>query len=144
MSEVIEADVLIVGQGAAAYAAGLYSARYQVKTVVAAEQFGGETAIGGVIENYPGTGDIDGFALMLKFKEQVDKLEVPTLNSNVASVSKNGNRFKVELEDGTIVDPCRDTRCRQGTQEAGPATRRRVDGQGGLILLDMRRTAVPQ
>jgi thioredoxin reductase (NADPH) len=104
MSEAIEADVLIAGQGAAAYAAGLYSARYQVKTVVAAEQFGGETAIGGVIENYPGTGDIDGFDLMLKFKEQVDKLDVPTLNSNVASVSKSGGRFKVELEDGTIVN----------------------------------------
>ncbi len=104
MSEVREADVLIAGQGAAAYAAGLYSARYQVDTVIAAEQFGGETAIGGVIENYPGTGDIDGFELMMKFKEQVDKLEVPTLNSNVASVSKDGDRFKVELEDGTIVN----------------------------------------
>lgn len=104
MSEVVEADVLIAGQGAAAYAAGLYSARYQVKTVVAADQFGGETAIGGTIENYPGAGDIDGFDLMLKFKEQVDKLEVPTLNSNVASVSKTGDRFKVELEDGTIVN----------------------------------------
>lgn len=104
MSEVREADVLIAGQGAAAYAAALYSARYQVNTVIAAEQFGGETAIGGMIENYPGTGDIDGFDLMLKFKEQVDKLEVPTLNSNVISASKEGDHFRVELEDGTVVN----------------------------------------
>lgn len=104
MSEVREADVLIAGQGAAAFAAALYSARYQVNTVIAAEQFGGETAIGGMIENYPGTGDIDGFELMMKFKEQVDKLEVPTLNSNVIGVRKEGDRFRVELEDGAVIN----------------------------------------
>lgn len=43
-------DVLIAGQGAAAFSAGLYSVRYQMKTVVVGEQFGGETAIGGLIE----------------------------------------------------------------------------------------------
>jgi thioredoxin reductase (NADPH) len=104
MSEVREADVLIAGQGAAAFSAALYAARYQMKTVIAAEQFGGETAIGGTIENYPGAGDIDGFDLMLKFKEQVDKLEVPTLNSNVKTVSRDGDWFKVELDDGTAVN----------------------------------------
>jgi thioredoxin reductase (NADPH) len=103
MSKVREADILIAGQGAAAYSAALYAARYQMDTVIAAEQFGGETAIGGVIENYPGAGDIDGFELMLKFKEQVDKLKVPTVNSNVKSVGKDGDRFKVELEDGTVI-----------------------------------------
>jgi thioredoxin reductase (NADPH) len=103
MSKVREADILIAGEGAAAYSAALYAARYQMATVIAAEQFGGETAIGGVIENYPGAGDIDGFELMLKFKEQVDKLKVPTVNSNVKSVKKDGDRFKVELEDGTVI-----------------------------------------
>ena len=103
MTEVKEADILIAGQGAAAYAAALYAARYQMNTLIAAEQFGGETAIGGLIENYPGAGEIDGFDLMLKFKEQVDRLEVPTLNSNVKSVKKDGDRFRAELEDGTVV-----------------------------------------
>lgn len=104
MSEVREADLLIAGQGAAAFAAGLYAARYQMDVVIAAEQFGGETAIGGMIENYPGTGDIDGFELMMKFKEQVDKLEVPTMNSNVVGAKKDGDRFRVELEDGSVVN----------------------------------------
>lgn len=104
MTEARKADVLIAGQGAAAFAAGLYAARYQMDVVIAAEMFGGETAIGGMIENYPGTGDIDGFELMMKFKEQVDNLDVPTLNSNVASARKEGDRFRVELEDGTVVD----------------------------------------
>lgn len=101
-------DVLIAGQGAAAFAAGLYSARYQLKTIIASESFGGETAIGGLIENYPGTPDIDGFDLMLKFKEQVDKLEVPTLNQNLTSVvTREDGRFICTLgddEDAETVD----------------------------------------
>jgi thioredoxin reductase (NADPH) len=104
MSEVKQVDVLIGGQGAAAFAAGLYSSRYQVDTVIAGEQFGGETAIGGTIENYPGQPDIDGFDLMMKFKEQVDKLETPTAYSNLKTISKNGDVFRVVLDDDTEID----------------------------------------
>ena len=104
MSEVKQVDVLIAGQGAAAFAAGLYSSRYQVETLIAGEQFGGETAIGGMIENYPGQPDMDGFDLMMKFKEQVDKLETPTEHSNVTAVEKNGDVYRATLENGTQVD----------------------------------------
>jgi len=104
MSEVKQVDVLIGGQGAAAFAAGLYASRYQVDTLIAGEQFGGETAIGGTIENYPGQPDIDGFDLMMKFKEQVDKLETPTTYSNLKTISKNGDVFRVVLDDDTEID----------------------------------------
>ena len=82
-------DVLIAGQGAAAFSAGLYSVRYQMKTVVVGEQFGGETAIGGLIENYPGQPDIDGFDLMMKFKEQVENLETEIVSSDLKFVKNN-------------------------------------------------------
>ena len=104
MNEAKQIDVLIAGQGAAAFAAGLYSSRYQVDTLIASEQFGGETAIGGTIENYPGQPDIDGFDLMMKFKEQVDTLETPTAYSNLKSVTKNGDMFRAVLDDGTEID----------------------------------------
>jgi thioredoxin reductase (NADPH) len=104
MSEPKQIDVLIAGQGAAAFAAGLYSSRYQVNTLIAGEQFGGETAIGGTIENYPGQPDIDGFDLMMKFKEQVDNLETPTAYSNLKSVTRNGDVFRAVLDDGTELD----------------------------------------
>ena len=54
MSDIKQVDVLIAGQGAAAFAAGLYAARYQMSILIVGELFGGETAIGGLIENYPG------------------------------------------------------------------------------------------
>ncbi len=104
MSELKQIDVLIAGQGAAAFAAGLYSSRYQVNTLIVGEQFGGETAIGGMIENYPGQPDIDGFDLMMKFKEQVDNLETPTTSSNLKSVTRNGDVFRAVLDDGTEID----------------------------------------
>lgn len=104
MTETKQVDVLIAGQGAAAFAAGLYSARYQVSNVIVGEQFGGETAIGGTIENYPGQPDIDGFDLMMKFKEQVDNLDTPTEYSNLVSVEKKGDAFHCVLENGTEIE----------------------------------------
>ena len=104
MNGIKQVDVLIAGQGAAAFAAGLYSSRYQLNTLIVSEQFGGETAIGGMIENYPGQPDIDGFDLMMKFKEQVDNLETPTIHSNLKSVTRNGDIFRAVLEDRTTID----------------------------------------
>lgn len=93
-------DLLIAGRGAAAYAAGLYAGRYQLDTLIVGESFGGETAIGGQIENYPGQPEIDGFDLMVKFREQVEKLNVPAVDSNLAHVRKDGDAFVAGLTDG--------------------------------------------
>ncbi|MAR37704.1 MAG: thioredoxin reductase [Chloroflexi bacterium] len=96
-------DLLIAGQGAAGYAAGLYAARYQMKTVLVGQEFGGETAIGGIIENYPGNAEIDGFDLMLEFKNQVINLDVPIIESNVSSIEKNEGSFTCYLENDEII-----------------------------------------
>ena len=88
-------DVVIAGQGAAAFAAGMYAARYQIRPVIIGETFGGETAIGGLIENYPGYPEIDGFDLMMKFREAVDKYEVPVLDDKVVGINKSSDGFMV-------------------------------------------------
>ena len=86
-------DLLIIGQGASAFAAALYAARYQIKPVVIGETFGGETATGGVIENYPGYPEIDGFDLMLKFREQADKYEVPVIDDKVVGLENADGHY---------------------------------------------------
>ena len=93
-------DVLIVGQGAAAFAAALYAARYQAKAAVVGETFGGETATGGLIENYPGYSEIDGFDLMMKFREQAEKYEVPVIDDKVAAISRNAQGFVATTDNG--------------------------------------------
>lgn len=104
MTKNYKVDVLIAGQGAASFAAGLYTSRYQLSTLIVGEHFGGETAIGGLIENYPGQPDIDGFDLMLKFKEQIDNLKTPIHSSNLVIVEKKSGKFHSILEDGTQIE----------------------------------------
>ena len=93
-------DVLIAGQGAAAFSAALYAARYQMSAIIVGGIFGGETATGGIIENYPGYPEIDGFDLMLKFREQVDKYEVPVIEENINSIERSDDEFTVTTEGG--------------------------------------------
>ena len=95
-------DVLIAGQGAASYAAALYAARYQMKPIVLGGIFGGETATGGLIENYPGYSEIDGFELMVKFREQAERYEVPIVSENVASITRAADCFEATTAEGDL------------------------------------------
>ena len=95
-------DVLIAGQGAAAFSAAIYAARYQINSVVIGEIFGGETATGGLIENYPGYPEIDGFELMMKFREHAEKYNVPILDDKVTGISKNNNLFEISTYDNNL------------------------------------------
>ncbi len=104
MTQTKSVDVLIAGQGAAAFSAALYSARYQMTTLMAGEEFGGETAIGGDIENYPGFPKIDGYDLMLKMREQVGLLNVPIKPSNVTAIEKTDHGFVATFGDGSKVN----------------------------------------
>ncbi|MCI0440277.1 MAG: NAD(P)/FAD-dependent oxidoreductase [Chloroflexi bacterium] len=93
-------DVLIIGQGAAGYAAAMYAARYQMKPVIFGATFGGETATGGLIENYPGYPEIDGYELMLKFREQAVKYDVPIVDEDVASIERREDCFVATTFEG--------------------------------------------
>ena len=95
-SEKEQYDVLIVGQGAAGFAAALYTARYQMRPIVIGETFGGETATGGLIENYPGYPEIDGYGLMMKFREQAEKYEVPTVGDKVEPIDRTAHCFEAK------------------------------------------------
>ena len=94
-------DVVIVGQGAAAFGAALYSARYQMKAIVIGETFGGETATGSTIENYPGYSHIDGFDLMVKMKEQVESLGVEVVTDRVTDIKKERDCFSCKADEGS-------------------------------------------
>ena len=93
-------DVVIIGQGASAFGAALYSARYQMKTLVIGDEFGGETATGSIIENYPGYSHIDGFDLMLAMKQQVEALDVEILTDEVTGIQNDGNCFISTAHEG--------------------------------------------
>ena len=93
-------DVVIIGQGASAFGAALYSARYQMKTLVIGDEFGGETATGSIIENYPGYSHIDGFDLMLAMKKQVEDLDVEIITDEVKEIQNDSNCFISTAHEG--------------------------------------------
>ena len=97
----MKTDLLIAGQGAAGYSAALYSARYQVSTIIAGGEFGGETAIGGMIENYPGI-EADGFDIMMNMKNQVMNYDIKLIEEDVKSIEKNNSIFIVNTETSIV------------------------------------------
>ncbi len=101
-------DTIIIGGGAAAYAAAIYSARYNMKTALVEKMFGGETATAGKIENYPGFKSIDGFELMEKMKEQAASLGIEIVEGEAELVKNEYHCFQIKigeeiLESQTVI-----------------------------------------
>jgi len=98
VSTMRECDLLIIGAGAAGLAAGIYSARYGLKTLILEEKVsGGLTATAPFIENYPGFIKIPGIELMDKITEHAESFGV-----EVEEVTKITD-IKVEGELNIIV-----------------------------------------
>lgn len=96
-------DVLIVGGGAAAWSAAIYARRYALKTVLVEEQFGGETASAGMIENYPGFDRIDGFDLMNRMRAQATALGVQTVEGKAALVENRYHCFRITVGQNDVL-----------------------------------------
>jgi thioredoxin reductase (NADPH) len=90
-------DVIIVGQGAAAFGAALYAARYKMKTLMIGEEFGGETLTSSIIENYPGYLQIDGLDLMLNMKQQVEALGVQIIDGKAERIGREDGRMAIAV-----------------------------------------------
>ncbi|RME77745.1 thioredoxin-disulfide reductase [Candidatus Woesearchaeota archaeon] len=86
-------DVAIIGAGAAGFSAGIYAARYNLKTVLYGAEMGGMTNLAHNIQNFPGF-EGSGFDLMLNFQNHAKKLGVDIRNAYVDKIER--------LEDGTF------------------------------------------
>jgi thioredoxin reductase (NADPH) len=93
-------DCIIIGAGPAGLAAGLYTARDRLRTLIL-EKFmpGGQIGTTDRIENYPGIERIDGAGLIQVMQKQVESFgaEIRT-GSEVTGLEK--------LEDGSIAVTC--------------------------------------
>lgn len=93
-------DLVIIGSGAAGLGAALYGGRYRMKVLVVGKEFGGETAKGGTVENYPGVPAIDGYELMVLMKKQAEAIGVLFASEEVTSVSREAHCFQVHTKKG--------------------------------------------
>ncbi len=89
-------DVIIIGGGTAAMSAAIYTARKARKTLVIAKKIGGQTAIAGLVENYPGFKQILGVELSLTIKDQAKFQGAEILEDEaVKGIKKDKNIFEV-------------------------------------------------
>jgi len=95
-------EAIIIGGGPSALSAALYLGRFERKTTLICDSFGGQAAIAGELENYPGFLNISGAQLVAKMVEQVKNL--PSIKiitaEHATSVSKESEGFTVKTNKG--------------------------------------------
>lgn len=91
-------DLLIIGSGAAGFGAAIYAGRYLMKTlIVEGKKMGGETATAGIIHNYPGAKEVDGFELIQTMKSQAKDEGVEVTTGAVTRIVNENNCFTVNV-----------------------------------------------
>lgn len=99
----MKTDVLVIGSGMAGLSAAVYAARYNLKVLVIGHEFGGATSTAWTIENYPGYLAIDGYDLMIKVKEQAEKIGAEIVTDKVLSLEKSGAAFVAKTEENREI-----------------------------------------
>ncbi|MBI2598164.1 MAG: FAD-dependent oxidoreductase [Candidatus Diapherotrites archaeon] len=97
-------DVLVVGAGFAGLSAAIYCARFNLKTLIVGNVWGGLIITTHVVENYPGYKSLSGYDLMQKFKEHVEYYNIPFWEDQIESIEKKreGKFFAKTMEGKEI------------------------------------------
>ncbi len=105
-------DLIIIGGGPAGVSAGVYAARKRLKTLLIANEFGGQSVVSEGIENWIGTVKISGHDLAQSLKNHIlayagDTVEVKE-GEYVNDIQKTDDGFRVistagEFETKTIL-----------------------------------------
>ncbi|HUX57256.1 MAG TPA: FAD-dependent oxidoreductase [Bacteroidales bacterium] len=95
-------DVMILGAGAAGLAAGIYSSRAKLNTLILNEgAIGGQMVLTDEIANYPGVEPTKGYIVANTMKKQAKDFGCKIKsNIKIAGYKLEGNIKTIELEDG--------------------------------------------
>ena len=97
-------DLIIIGGGPAGVAAGVYAARKRLKTLLIAEELGGQSLVSEGIENWIGTAKLSGTDLAKSFALHLaavkDAFVELAVGERVEKLEKAAEGFKVETKKG--------------------------------------------
>ncbi|MEK7159518.1 MAG: FAD-dependent oxidoreductase, partial [Patescibacteria group bacterium] len=93
-------DLIIIGGACAGLTAGLYGARRGLKTLILTKDIGGQAGITFEIENYPGTGKVNGYELMMNFKKQAEDAGAEIQIAEVNEIESREGAFVVKSSVG--------------------------------------------
>src|SRR3990167_6539410 len=99
-------DTIIIGGGASGITAAIYTVRKNLKVLMLTKNIGGQAALSGDVENYPGFTMITGADLAKKFKEELINFENHGLwvkeGVEVVDLAGADPDFSVKTSDGQI------------------------------------------
>lgn len=96
-------DSIIIGASAGGISAAIYLKRNNLNFLIIAKDIGGEMALAGIIENYPGFPVTNGVELTRKFKEHMEKYKIQPLNEKVILLEKDNSNFLVKTENNVYL-----------------------------------------
>ncbi len=99
-------DLLIIGGGPAGVAAGVYASRKFLKTVLVAEEWGGQSTVSDGIQNWIGTVNISGADLAKNLKAHLEAYKgdvLTTIEDRVEKLEKVDGGFKATTKGGKEV-----------------------------------------
>lgn len=94
----MEYELIIIGGGPAGTSAAVYAARKQLKTLLIAEEFGGQSVVSETIYNWIGTPEIGGNELAESFKQHIKYYEGEYLKLETGALVTG-----VEKTDGGFI-----------------------------------------
>ncbi len=96
-------DLLVIGAGPAGMGAGVYAARYNLKTLIIGKELGGMMTEAHMVENYLGFSPMPGLELAQKFKGMVEKLGVKiNTGTEVVDLKRVKEGFEVKTDKGGV------------------------------------------
>src|SRR3989338_4958173 len=98
-------DLVIIGAAAAGSTAAIYAARRNLNLIIVTKDIGGEVALSGEVENWPGTQYTTGFELAQAFHKHVLQYKVPIDEGfEVTSVEQVSNHHVVHAKNDSGVE----------------------------------------
>ena len=96
-------DTIIIGSGSAGLSAAVYAKRAVLNFIVIEKEYmgTGQIAESGRVDNYLGLYGENGFDLGEKFRQHAEALGTKFLESEVISIVKDGNAYKIALSDNS-------------------------------------------
>ncbi|WP_457559463.1 NAD(P)/FAD-dependent oxidoreductase [Candidatus Harpocratesius sp.] len=99
--------VIIIGGGPAAVSAAIYTHRFDFKTLIIGQEYGGAISRTYLIENYPGFFDVSGFDLMDAFQKHYEHFNIPYIFETVTKIEKEAEgKFVVTASGGEKYESC--------------------------------------
>lgn len=99
-------DTIVIGGGASGITAAIYTVRKNLKVLMLTKNIGGQAALSGEVENYPGFTMITGAELARKFREELAAFENKGLwikeGFEVTDLSGQEPEFNVRTSDGSV------------------------------------------